>query len=388
MNTLALSIHTVKESGQISAQPAVLVGKLPQGFQVRQPMLVDENRTWIIQHNTDYTLYSLYVKDINISLDQKTNISFNLFLPAKKKMDEGYTVLEVLNKIEDIWSQAVSTRPNRTSPLCNTDFEAYISKIPLADRELLFPLMTGDKPASHCICNNGQLGALLNFSRYIQLSVVAWLELGHNCDTTIQLPITQKQFRQIETPTKVPAAPKEPKPSISPKVSAEVSHQSAEESESTIETAPPVQESPVAEPEQHTGLAPEDEPQQSEFTYTDSETNPSLLSTSGRCKRGYYLLVNITLFISTILYIFLRIIAYDVIHVKSWLKIFTWADIFVTYVLFRCFIATSVKRLHDLGHSGAFVFLHLIPFPFLHLYLLIFKGQKHDNKYGPNPYKS
>lgn len=53
-------------------------------------------------------------------------------------------------------------------------------------------------------------------------------------------------------------------------------------------------------------------------------------------------------------------------------------------------IATSIKRYHDLGKSGWFVLLQLIPivgYAFM-IYAAFFKGQEHDNKYGPNPYKT
>ena len=53
-------------------------------------------------------------------------------------------------------------------------------------------------------------------------------------------------------------------------------------------------------------------------------------------------------------------------------------------------IATNIKRYHDLGKSGWFVLLQLIPivgYVFI-IYAAFFKGQEHDNKYGPNPYKT
>ena len=51
-------------------------------------------------------------------------------------------------------------------------------------------------------------------------------------------------------------------------------------------------------------------------------------------------------------------------------------------------ITNSVKRLHDLGKSGWLALLFLIPVVNLifGIYVAFFKGEKFDNKYGPNPY--
>lgn len=47
-----------------------------------------------------------------------------------------------------------------------------------------------------------------------------------------------------------------------------------------------------------------------------------------------------------------------------------------------------VKRLHDLGKSGWWVWLLLVPIVniVLFIYLAFFKGQECDNRFGPNPY--
>ena len=50
-------------------------------------------------------------------------------------------------------------------------------------------------------------------------------------------------------------------------------------------------------------------------------------------------------------------------------------------------MALGVRRLHDLGKSGWFYLILLIPFIGLAWLLIIFcfEGKKEDNKYGPNP---
>ena len=51
-------------------------------------------------------------------------------------------------------------------------------------------------------------------------------------------------------------------------------------------------------------------------------------------------------------------------------------------------LANIVKRFHDLGRSGWFACFLFIPIAniIFGIYAAFFKGQEHDNEYGPNPY--
>ncbi len=50
-------------------------------------------------------------------------------------------------------------------------------------------------------------------------------------------------------------------------------------------------------------------------------------------------------------------------------------------------LAASVRRLHDIGKSGAWIFISLIPFigSIWLLILLAKEGVRGDNQYGPDP---
>lgn len=52
------------------------------------------------------------------------------------------------------------------------------------------------------------------------------------------------------------------------------------------------------------------------------------------------------------------------------------------------FLANVAKRCHDLGKSGFFGLLMLIPIVniFIGIYLAFFQGDLNDNEYGPSPY--
>lgn len=49
-------------------------------------------------------------------------------------------------------------------------------------------------------------------------------------------------------------------------------------------------------------------------------------------------------------------------------------------------IVESIRRLHDMGLSGWFIFF--LVFPFMPLLLLFGKGETGPNKYGPDPLRS
>ena len=56
-------------------------------------------------------------------------------------------------------------------------------------------------------------------------------------------------------------------------------------------------------------------------------------------------------------------------------------------VIFNLALNNHVKRLHDLGHSGWWVLLFIVPLInlVLLLYLFFFRGQMGGNQYGPDP---
>ena len=65
--------------------------------------------------------------------------------------------------------------------------------------------------------------------------------------------------------------------------------------------------------------------------------------------------------------------------------------IFTLLIFIPCIwvsMANCVKRFHDLGKSGWFAALLFVPIAniIFGIYAAFFKGQEHDNEYGPNPY--
>lgn len=65
----------------------------------------------------------------------------------------------------------------------------------------------------------------------------------------------------------------------------------------------------------------------------------------------------------------------------------SYVYIFVIILLVIFLISIHIKRFHDFGKSGYWVFLYLIPYVnfIVFIYLIFKKGDNKKNKYGPQP---
>ena len=61
--------------------------------------------------------------------------------------------------------------------------------------------------------------------------------------------------------------------------------------------------------------------------------------------------------------------------------------VIITLPMFYLFLANGIQRIHDLGYTGWFVLLYLIPYVNLIviMVLLCLKGNSGANEYGPDP---
>lgn len=104
----------------------------------------------------------------------------------------------------------------------------------------------------------------------------------------------------------------------------------------------------------------------------------SLFSFKGRIRRTQYWLTN---FIIEVLFVPANISN----EMSDGVAVYTLL-IFIPAVWIS--LATIVKRFHDLGKSGWFACLLMIPIAnfIFGIYAAFFKGEENDNQYGPNPY--
>ena len=68
--------------------------------------------------------------------------------------------------------------------------------------------------------------------------------------------------------------------------------------------------------------------------------------------------------------------------------VYIFAPILIILILLTLcpLIMLIIRRLHDTGRSGKFIFFYLIPFGvFVLIYFLFLDSEKEPNKYGPSP---
>ena len=126
-------------------------------------------------------------------------------------------------------------------------------------------------------------------------------------------------------------------------------------------------------------------------------------SFNGRSRRSefwhYYLFTQLVLFIPAIVFIMsifnllLEIIRnginpHDVVDNfdKLWPLIVIGILLLINIILLIPLISLSVRRLHDIGKSGCYLFLCLIPFGIIVIFIfLIEDSHQNMNEYGPSP---
>lgn len=109
-------------------------------------------------------------------------------------------------------------------------------------------------------------------------------------------------------------------------------------------------------------------------------------SFKGRIRRSEYLVSIVVLNV-----IFGLVCLFINMLVDEALKTLAWVDAvvveFINLLSLLCYswilLAQCAKRLHDIGLSGWFSILALIPFATLILFII--DGQPRENKYGPDP---
>lgn len=113
--------------------------------------------------------------------------------------------------------------------------------------------------------------------------------------------------------------------------------------------------------------------------YSQTSFWSSIFSFKGRIRRTRYWL---TYFCASIPLIPANILGDDM---SEGVAIFT---LLILVPVIWVYLATGVKRLHDLGKSGWLVCLSFVPLAnlIIGIYMAWFKGEEFDNQYGPNPY--
>ena len=202
-SNIALRVYSGSLEGGFNPTPIVSVGKAPRKFAPFTPVLVKEDRSWSIIHDHDYTAYTLYTKEYPSTDGQPRQMLICMLLPPTLFLADDATPLELLNAALTLFGGTVPT-----SPVDNSEFSVLLDEYTLTERVASLPVMKGQNVAAFRPKDKNQLNALMLYSRYPALDKVARLELGMNCESTIDLPLPgNKPQKQQVTPTPPPPPP-------------------------------------------------------------------------------------------------------------------------------------------------------------------------------------
>ena len=183
-SSIALRVYVGSHEGGLNPTPIVSVGDAPRKFAPFTPVLVKEDRSWSITHGLNHTVYTLHTKEYPTSDGQPGQLLVCLLLPPTHLLASKASPLELLNAVLTLIGDMVPT-----SPVDNSEFSALLEKYSLTERVTSLPMMIGAKVVAFRPKDQNQLKALMLYSRYPALEKVARLELGMNCETTINLPL-------------------------------------------------------------------------------------------------------------------------------------------------------------------------------------------------------
>ena len=202
-SSIALRIYGGSVSAGFGRAPLVSFGKAPEGYLPTPPTLVDEPQAWMIVHAQDYTLYALYSRAYKTAAQEPGQLLVCAFLPPSLRISEGKSPSSLLSSLRDHFT--VMAAPGMVLPVQEQDSSSYRTMAglyPLDERPMPLPIMSGPEPASFCVQTQGQLEALMLYSRYEQLAKVGRLELGFHCPSTVSLPLGGAQRPASPVPEK------------------------------------------------------------------------------------------------------------------------------------------------------------------------------------------
>ena len=200
-NQLALCIY--KGASLNEQQPTLIVstGDLPKGFRPVYPTKVDEKEMWTVTHAQEYTLYAYFTKKYRLTDDTTGVMSVYLLFPADYRLAGGRSPLGLIDTIVDMLS--VISMTNGIMPQSEVSPQGYkklLDECELEKRPTRLPLMQGKKAGTLQLKNRTQLDAMFRHSRYPQFNKISCLEMGYECDTTVQINADVNKPKPSPTP--------------------------------------------------------------------------------------------------------------------------------------------------------------------------------------------
>lgn len=184
-NNLSLIIYAGKQDTPLQQIKILEIGEIPDKFEPIQPIVVDNDKVWIMCHTRDFNVYEFHTTNaFLVGTGQAAVIHFSLIIPAKTQL-MNESPLTILYQIEAAFKRNQMNGMTLNTHIADqTAYTTILHQFTLSEREFFVPVMKGDSPASVEVSFN-QLSSIMRFSNYPFFSKLAHLELAFSCNTTI-----------------------------------------------------------------------------------------------------------------------------------------------------------------------------------------------------------
>lgn len=191
MNEIGIRIFWGPWDGEFNPSPIVSLGNVAGGIVPSAPILVKEEKSWIIKTDERKALFVCHSKERCFNSDNYMQLLVCAIIPKGKRLSGEKSPLDLLEDIRSLFDQlftvdlSADTLPHKEK--VDADFTQLLKGYALTDCPWYVFNMEGDKPASFCVESRAQLNALMRYNAYPALAHIEHLELGFKCKTTVDI---------------------------------------------------------------------------------------------------------------------------------------------------------------------------------------------------------
>ena len=190
MNEISIHIFWGPWDGELNPLPIVSVGNLVGSIVPSAPVLVKEDKSWMIKTDDSKSVFACYSKERCFNSDSYMQLLVCVIIPKGKRLEGEKSPLDLLEDVRNQFDQLFTIDIDAAlSPKEEVDaaFAQVLSNYVVVDCPWYVFDMEGKDPAAFQVDSRSQLNALMRFNAYPALAHVEHLELGFKCKTTVEI---------------------------------------------------------------------------------------------------------------------------------------------------------------------------------------------------------
>lgn len=190
MNEMSIRIFWGPWGGEFNPSPVVSLGNVVGSIVPTAPLLVKEDKSWMIRTDEWKAVYSCYSKERCFNSDSYMQLLVCVIIPKGKRLEGEKSPLDLLEDIRNQFDLLFTIDIDAVLPTkeeVEAAFTQVLSNYVVADCPWYVFNMEGKEPASFQVDSRSQLNALMRYNAYPALAHVEHLELGFKCETTLEI---------------------------------------------------------------------------------------------------------------------------------------------------------------------------------------------------------